>query len=286
MRVQTVLFETPVDTCARLVAAVGACAAVAVDEGSAATVTVAVGDCTPVACLDDRQRTRVGRDSLVPVAWRVFGDNLGHGAAQNRLAADSDEDVLVMVNPDAYPAPTALHALLVALDRPGVGMVDGRQIPVEVPKAVDPATGDTPWCSGCFAALPRALFVRLGGFDEAFFLHGDDVDLSWRVRAEGLRTVYVPGAAVFHPRGVEPSGYATSNEVAAHHMHLSGLLRAWKARRPDLVDELVAGTDRAGERWERSANDEFRRRRDAGLLPVPYPFDASRYLADVSARRF
>ncbi len=290
VRIQTVLFETPADVCARLVGSLEACADLAVRKGSAQQVTVAFGDCSPKPCADEDQRTELiaaaGSRRSISLEWRVWKQNLGHGAGQNQLARDAAADVLVMVNPDAYPAPAALHELLVRLAEPGVGLVEGRQLPFETPRYVDPGTGDTPWCAGALLGVGLPLFHRLGGFDEAFFLHGDDVDLSWRVRDQGLRLVYAARAAVYHTREIDPTGYASSSDAEAYHIHLAELLRAWKARRADLVAELIERTEREGHPWQHRANQEFRRRRNQGALPAPYDFDATPFLAEYGQRRF
>ncbi len=52
---------------------------------------------------------------------------------------------------------------------------------------------DVPTISGACFAMRREDFGGLGGFDEGYFLHVEDVDLCWRVRQEG-------GAVVFHPK--------------------------------------------------------------------------------------
>ena len=67
-----------------------------------------------------------------------------------------------------------------------------RQIPYEHPKAYDPVTLDTPWVSGAATLFRREAFDAVGGFDEAIFMYGEDVDLSWRLRAKGWRLRYQP----------------------------------------------------------------------------------------------
>ena len=54
------------------------------------------------------------------------------------------------------------------------------------------------WLHGAFMLMPRALFERLGGFDERFFMYGEDMDLCERARAAGFRTAIVPDACVVH----------------------------------------------------------------------------------------
>ena len=44
------------------------------------------------------------------------------------------------------------------------------------------------------------LFWGLGGFDEKIFLYFEDDDLSFRIRAQNRKLIYVPGARVLHER--------------------------------------------------------------------------------------
>jgi GT2 family glycosyltransferase len=177
------------------------------DGAAESTVTVAIGDCggpegpdvlLGEAALSEAREilTRAG----ILLDYVAFRRNLGHGAAQNVLAERAagsdrtrgDRDVLVLVNPDTYLSPDCLATLVGVLDDDSVGIAEARQIPLEHPKSFDPVTGDTPWASGCLMALRASVFEALGGFEPAFFLHGDDVDLSWRVRLAGLRVLHVP----------------------------------------------------------------------------------------------
>jgi GT2 family glycosyltransferase len=50
-------------------------------------------------------------------------------------------------------------------------------------------------------ALPRAVFARVGGFDEAYFLHVEDLDLCRRVRDAGCAVVIVHPLRVTHVQG-------------------------------------------------------------------------------------
>jgi N-acetylglucosaminyl-diphospho-decaprenol L-rhamnosyltransferase len=54
---------------------------------------------------------------------------------------------------------------------------------------------------GAFFLIRGALFRRLGGFDERFFVYLEDVDLSWRAREMGFRSVVLGGVRVRHVGG-------------------------------------------------------------------------------------
>ncbi len=52
-------------------------------------------------------------------------------------------------------------------------------------------------CGGA-AAYRRSALTQVGGFDEAFFMYYEDVDVAWRLQIAGWRAVYAPRALVFH----------------------------------------------------------------------------------------
>jgi len=54
------------------------------------------------------------------------------------------------------------------------------------------------YASGASMIMRRSLFQKLNGFDEAYFIYCEDVDLSWRVWLQGYRVVYVPTSIVQH----------------------------------------------------------------------------------------
>jgi len=55
--------------------------------------------------------------------------------------------------------------------------------------------------SGAFMLMPRAAYERVGGMDEDYFLHVEDVDLCLRIRRAGGTILYVPDVAVTHLKG-------------------------------------------------------------------------------------
>ena len=59
----------------------------------------------------------------------------------------------------------------------------------------------------CFWATGAALFVRnkvfksLGGFDEDYFAHMEEIDLCWRMKAAGFKVMTCPESVVYHVGG-------------------------------------------------------------------------------------
>jgi N-acetylglucosaminyl-diphospho-decaprenol L-rhamnosyltransferase len=55
--------------------------------------------------------------------------------------------------------------------------------------------------TGCLLLVPRRIWEDLGGFDERFFMYGEDADLAIRARKKGYRPVITPEAVVTHEVG-------------------------------------------------------------------------------------
>lgn len=131
---------------------------------------------------------------------RRAGANLGFGRGHNANAKRGRSPWILVINQDCVVEPGALARLVQAAERddPKVAAWEMRQIPYEHPKAYDPASLDTPWVSGAATLFRRSAFEAVGGFDDAIFMYGEDVDLSWRLRAAGWRLTYQPRCAVVH----------------------------------------------------------------------------------------
>ena len=285
LRVQTVRYGGQAHGLLRMLRSVAA-AARHLDGGTAGpTVAVAIGDCGgpegPDALVGEEVLTAAGEildRAGIALDYVAFMVNTGHGAGQNLLArraagslrTGGDGEILVLLNPDTYLSPNCLSTLVGVLDDETVGIAEARQIPLEHPKAFEPVTGDTPWASGCLIAMRAALFDALGGFEPAFFLHGDDVDLSWRVRLRGLRVRHVPEATVFHDKELMVTGFPAPTLEEEYQAVLARLLLGHRAERPDVVDQWLGWAGAHGSDLHRQAAAEFLRRRAEGALPATY----------------
>ena len=158
-------------------------------------------------------------------------DNLGFTGAGNQGAREGRGRWYVRLNPDAYAEPDWLAQLMAAADRhPQVRSFTSRQVVAEDPSLLD-GLGDVmsitgiPYRGGylnpdrgqaregevfspCGAALmiDRELFLRLGGFDEAFFCYGEDVDLGYRLQLADEPTLLVPAATIRHVGSASSGG--------------------------------------------------------------------------------
>jgi GT2 family glycosyltransferase len=57
------------------------------------------------------------------------------------------------------------------------------------------------WATGACMFVRAAAFNEVGGFDESFFAHMEEIDLCWRLQRAGGSVWYCPGSAVYHVGG-------------------------------------------------------------------------------------
>jgi GT2 family glycosyltransferase len=166
-------------------------------------------------------------------------ENLGFAAGNNLAATYATGRYLVLLNPDAVPAPGVLARGAELMDRhPGVGLAGGRlRGPDGTPQPsarmfptlrdefftlsglaarhptsrlfarldrrwADPdAATEVDWIPGAFVFVRRDVFARLGGFDERFFMYYEEVDLCRRMKGAGSRVQYWPELTAMHVGG-------------------------------------------------------------------------------------
>mgnify|MGYP001767070106 CR=1 FL=1 len=168
-------------------------------------------------------------------------ENRGFAAANNLGARLARGEWLATLNPDAFPEPGWLAALLdAARRRPEFGFFASRLLQDGHPDRLD-GEGDVYHASGlawrrhygspaapepaeeevfsaCAAAAlyGRAEFLSVGGFDESYFCYFEDVDLGFRLRLRGTRCLFVPGAVARH---VGSAGTSRKSDFALFHGH-------------------------------------------------------------------
>jgi len=290
--VQSVLFNSPVEDLLKAAVAVAHSAALAVDSIDISTWSLHLGDCSPTAILDPAAETlfrQAVEERGGTFFYEFFEENLGSAAGHNRLAAGSQSELLIILNPDAQVAADTVTQL--ARTCVGdIGMVEARQVPFEHPKEYEKYTGDTSWASTACAMTTRSAFDALNGFDSAtFFLYCDDVDYSWRIRLSGLRVVYQPAAAVFHDKRLLVSGDWPASAAEIYYSAEAALMLAHKYSRRDVLSGLEARFERDPGEAVQKALSTFKARRSAGTLPAPIDPDhrvAQFVNGNYSAHRF
>jgi len=90
---------------------------------------------------------------------------------------------------------------------------------------------ETDWVSGCMTLIPRHVYEKVGGYDEDFFIWGEEWDLSIRARKAGYRLMVAPKSKIYHKVGhalgvVSPlvCYYGIRNQLMVKRKHLSKAL--------------------------------------------------------------
>ena len=74
-------------------------------------------------------------------------------------------------------------------------------------------------CTGAFLLIRGDVVRELGGFDERFFMYGEDLDLCFRVRENGWQVIWLPTQKVVHLKyssGIGSVSIETRNRIKAH----------------------------------------------------------------------
>jgi N-acetylglucosaminyl-diphospho-decaprenol L-rhamnosyltransferase len=74
--------------------------------------------------------------------------------------------------------------------------------------------------AGAFMMLSRKAVEITKGFDEDFFMYGEDVDLSYRIQQAGLKNIYFAGTTIIHFKGE-----STQKFSASYNKHFYGAMR-------------------------------------------------------------
>lgn len=166
----------------------------------------------------------------------------GFGANHNHALRHATEPFVCVLNPDVQllPGEDVFAALLKAVEQPGVGcaypqQLDGsgqvqdseRELPSPVAlwrrRVLRQRESRVDWVNAACLVLPTQTWAALGGFDEAYFMYCEDVDLCLRLRLAGLALVRAP-AQVVH------AGQRASHRRWLHlQWHVRSLVRLWRS---------------------------------------------------------
>ena len=188
----------------------------------------------------------IGRFNL-PLDIRRNRVHRGYGASCNLGAANSRSDYLLFLNTDTSLSAESLLAPLLYMERPehydvaitGIQLLDesggvsrscarfptigrffasifglNRLFPTrflshQMKEWDHLRTQEVDQVIGAFLVIRRSVFDRLDGYDERFFVYMEDLDLSMRVRALGLKSVFLSTTYAYH------TGGGTSRRVKA-----------------------------------------------------------------------
>ena len=195
-------------------------------------------------------------ESEFPEVRLVRSDsNEGFSAACNRGITASSGEFILILNPDTLLFPdTLLKALLFMRSHPDAGAAgarmtdgEGRFLPESKRGFPSPLTsffkftgiwrifprsalfnayylGHLPEDSTCradiltgaFMLIRRKALEQAGLFDTRFFMYGEDIDLSWRIRLAGWHNYYLHDVRITHFKGKSAS---LNREISVYHFY-------------------------------------------------------------------
>ena len=173
--------------------------------------------------------------------------NVGFGKANNMALNESSGDYILFINPDTLVGEDTLRSCLSFYEsHPHTGGIGVRMLKPNGTFAPESRRGlPTPFTSFCkilglskifprsrvfgryymryldereanpievvsgaFMMAPHSVLNKVGGFDEDFFMYGEDIDLSYRILQAGYQNYYLP-ARILHYKGesTEKSSY-------------------------------------------------------------------------------
>ncbi len=62
-------------------------------------------------------------------------------------------------------------------------------------------TGEVFWASGAAMVIKSRVYKEMGGFDDYFFAHQEEIDLCWRIKLAGYKIFCCPQSVVYHVGG-------------------------------------------------------------------------------------
>lgn len=157
--------------------------------------------------------------------------NLGFAKANNIGVAKARGKYICILNPDTMVPEDCFETLLAFAERQknlgavGARLVDGggRFLPESKRNLPTPPValakilgnnrgyynedlkpeedGETPVLVGAMMFLKKETYCALGGFDEDYFMYGEDIDLSYRLQKKGFTNYYLGSLPVIHFKG-------------------------------------------------------------------------------------
>ncbi|MDX1590890.1 MAG: glycosyltransferase family 2 protein [Balneolaceae bacterium] len=173
------------------------------------------------------------REHIPGAKIATFDYNYGYCGGNNRAVKYSSGDILIFLNNDVRVEPDWLQPLADTFSDSSVGIAQPKMLSVKEPDMFEYAgaaggmidkmgypfckgrifdtverdngqydkSSEIFWASGAAFAVRKSLFRELGGFDEDFEFHMEEIDLCWRAHKTGLRVMSQPASVVYHLGG-------------------------------------------------------------------------------------
>lgn len=160
--------------------------------------------------------------------------NYGFAEGYNKALASLEEEFFVLLNSDVAVAPFWIEPIVEQMDahpdiaaaQPKIlsdrnhslfeyagacgGFIDKFAYPfcrgrilsdIEEDGGQYDSTIDVFWCSGASLFIRSKLYRELGGLDNKFFAHMEEIDMCWQLNAMGYRLICEPRSVVYHYGG-------------------------------------------------------------------------------------
>lgn len=158
-------------------------------------------------------------------------ENIGYAAANNhaaRIAREAGADFLFFLNPDTELDPDCIRELVALFDKekntgiaqPALlygGRKKSKRIIQYFGSTIDFKTRKSTWhyagsslddqvperiqvdqVSGAVMFIKSDVFFEIGGFDERYFLYGEEIDLAYRAKKQGIKSLVTSRASAWH----------------------------------------------------------------------------------------
>jgi GT2 family glycosyltransferase len=176
----------------------------------------------------------VMKDVFPQVKTIQFEKNLGFTGGYNRAFKEIDCEYFVLINSDIEVTENWLEPLIKWMDShpecgacapklhswqerekfeyagAAGGYVDKFGYPfcrgrilkrLETDRGQYDSPADVFWATGACLMVRSSVYHKLGGLDERFFAHMEEIDLCWRMQLEGWKVSVVPESVVYHVGG-------------------------------------------------------------------------------------
>jgi GT2 family glycosyltransferase len=165
-------------------------------------------------------------------------ENVGFAKANNQGLAIAKGENILFLNPDTIVPEDCFEKCVAFINRNncalGIKMLDGSGNFLKESKRAFPAPGTSLFklfglaklfphskifgkyhlgylnenenhevdvLAGAFIMVPKKILDTVGGFDEDFFMYGEDIDLSFRIQKAGFRNFYFSESSIIHFKG-------------------------------------------------------------------------------------
>ena len=211
------------------------------------------------------------REHYPEVKIAEFDENYGYCGGNNRAVPHAEGDILLFLNNDVRVEPDWLQALAQCFQKDkNIAAAQPKMLSDEQPEYFEYAgaaggfldqfgypfcrgrifdtlekdegqydvESDIFWASGAALAIRKERFQQMGGFDEDFEFHMEEIDLCWQLWNAGYRVRYCPRSTVYHLGG---GSMAMGSPRKVYYNYRNNLRMLWKNSSSDTLYWRFAG---------------------------------------------